>query len=343
MDILLASLKQSLIVTAFVFAMLMFVDYVNVLTRGRMTSAIKGGRFRQYIVASFLGATPGCLGAFMNVSFYVHGLMSFGAIVGGMVATSGDEAFVMLAMFPGKAILMFISLFILGIILAWVTDIIAPILRIKPCQECELSQIHTEEIFRFFDRDNILGHFRKLSLARFVLMILLITFLYGIASGIIGPEGWSWERVTLIALLSLSLFIVAIVPDHYLEEHIWTHIAKEHLWRIFLWSFFAILIIDIGFRYWNLEVFVKGHMMWVLLLACLVAIIPESGPHLIFVMMFSKGLIPFSVLLASSIVQDGHGMLPLLSYTVRDSMLIKLFNLIFGLIIGLILYMLERL
>jgi hypothetical protein len=330
-------------ITVFVFAMLMLVDYVNVLSRGKMTSAIRGGRLRQYVVSSFLGATPGCLGAFMNVSFYVHGLMSFGAIVGGMIATSGDEAFVMLAMFPSKAILLFGILFVLGIILAWVADGVASILKLEPCQECQLSQVHEGIVCHFFDTDDIMGHFRKLSLARFVLLLLLIIFLYGIASGFIGTEDWDWKRVTFVALLSLTLFIVVTVPDHYLEEHIWTHIAKEHLWRIFLWSFFAILIIDIGFRYWDLETFVKGHMVWVLLIASLVAVIPDSGPHLIFVVMFSKGLIPFSVLLASSIIQDGHGMLPLLSYTVRDSILVKLFNLFFGLSIGIILYLIEGL
>jgi len=338
MDILLESLKHSLMITVFVFAMLMLVDYFNVLSRGRMTSAIRGGRFRQYVVASFLGATPGCLGAFMNVSFYVHGLMSFGAIAGGMIATSGDEAFVMLAMFPGKAVLLFGILFVSGIILAWVADRVASILKIEPSRECQLVQIHKEEICHFFERDEILGHFRKLSLARFVLLILLVTFLYGIASGIIGPEDWDWKRVTFIVLISVSLSIVVTAPEHYLEEHIWNHIAKKHLWRIFLWSFFAILIIGIGFRYWNLEAFVKGHMMWVLLIASLVAVIPESGPHLVFVVMFAKGLVPFSVILASSMIQDGHGMLPLLSYSVRDSALIKVFNLVFGLIVGAILY-----
>ena len=341
MDILSASFKHSLMITVFVFVMLMLVDYINVLTKGRMSTAIRGGRFRQYTVASLLGATPGCLGAFMNVSFYVHGLMSFGAIVGGMIATSGDEAFVMLAMFPGKAVLLFATLFVLGIVLAWVTDRIAPILKIEPCQECQLSQAYSEETCRCFDKGGLLNHFRRLSLARFVLLVLLITFLYGIASGIIGPEYWDWKRITFITLLSLSLFVVATVPEHYLEEHVWTHIAKKHLWRIFLWSFFAILIIDVGFRYWNLEAFVKGHMMWLILIASLVAVIPESGPHLIFAVMFSKGLIPFSVILASSIIQDGHGMLPLLSYSVRDSMLIKLFNLVFGLTIGVALYLIE--
>ena len=343
MDVLVGSFKHSLMITAFVFVMVMLVDYLNVLTRGKMSAAIRGGHFRQYVVASFLGATPGCLGAFMNVSFYVHGLMSFGAIVGGMIATSGDEAFVMLAMFPGKAILLFALLFVLGIALAWVTDRIASILRIEPCEECQLSQMYSEETCRCFDRGSLLEHFRKLSLARFVLLILLITFLYGIASGTIGTDTWDWKKITFIVLLSLSLFIVTTVPEHYLEEHIWNHIAKKHLWRIFLWSFFAILIINIGFRHWDLETFVRGHMMWVLLIASLVAVIPESWPHLIFTVMFARGFIPFSVILASSIIQDGHGMLPLLSYTVRDSILIKLFNLAFGLIIGTILYLIEGL
>ena len=64
-----------------------------------------------------------------------------------------------------------------------------------------------------------------------------------------------------------------------------------------------------------------------------------NNEQLVFTVMFARGLIPFSVILASSIIQDGHGMLPLLSYTVGDSMLIKLFNLAFGLTIGAALYL----
>ena len=95
------------------------------------------------------------------------------------------------------------------------------------------------------------------------------------------------------------------------------------------------LFIEAGFHYWNLEGFVAGDIGWILLISALVGLIPESGPHMVFVMMYASGLIPFSVLLTSSIVQDGHGMLPLLSYTVRDSILIKIFNLVFTLVIGL--------
>ena len=113
------------------------------------------------------------------------------------------------------------------------------------------------------------------------------------------------------------------------------------MWKVFLWTFFALLFIEVGLHYWNLEEFVKENMGLILLISALAGIIPELGPHMVFVMMYASGLVPFSVLLTSSIIQDGHGMLPLLSYTVRDSILIKIFNLLFGLGIGSSLFILA--
>ena len=132
--------------------------------------------------------------------------------------------------------------------------------------------------------------------------------------------------------------MIATASPHYLKEHIWSHIVKEHLWRVFLWTLFALLFINIGFGYGNLAQFTKSHLAWVLVISAALGMIPESGPHLIFVMMFANGIIPFSVLLTSSFVQDGHGILPLFSYTVKDSLIIKLFKFVFGLSVGLALY-----
>lgn len=75
-----------------------------------------------------------------------------------------------------------------------------------------------------------------------------------------------------------------------------------------------------------------------LLLAAVLGIIPESGPHLVFVTLFAKGLVPFSVLFVSSFVQDGHGLLPLLSYSWRDTLALKAVNLGFGLSLGALLF-----
>jgi hypothetical protein len=60
------------------------------------------------------------------------------------------------------------------------------------------------------------------------------------------------------------------------------------------------------------------------------------APQFIFVFMFSEGLIPIGVLVTSAIVQNGHALIPLLSYCIRDTIIIKAFNTAFGLIIAAI-------
>jgi len=70
--------------------------------------------------------------------------------------------------------------------------------------------------------------------------------------------------------------------------------------------------------------------------ALLVGLIPESGPHMVFISLFMAGTIPFSILLANSIVQDGHGGLPLLAESKRSFLYMKIINIIVGLIVGII-------
>jgi len=338
--------KHALMISFFVFVMMLLVDFIEMASKGRMSGIIKGGPWRQYTLASFLGATPGCLGAFMNVSLYVHGMISFGAIVGGMIATSGDEAFVMLAQFPGTALALFGLLFVFGIVFAWISDRIIPILGITTCESC--IDAHCEEclpgtdiqekIGDIFRPTNLLGNIQSLSFNRVLLLVLITSFLILITTGTRGPTTWDWKRITFISLSICTLYIIMVCPEHYLESHIWGHIIKKHLSRIFLWTLGSLLFVHWGLALWNLDRFIHEHMLWVLLIGALMGIIPESGPHLIFVMMYAQGLIPFSVLFTTSFVQDGHGMLPLLSYSLKDSVLIKVFNLTFGLAVGGILY-----
>jgi len=68
-------------------------------------------------------------------------------------------------------------------------------------------------------------------------------------------------------------------------------------------------------------------------------LIPESGPHMVFVTMFAEGTILFGILLASSVVQDGHGMLPLLAESKRSFISVKIVNFAVGLIVGFLCYL----
>jgi len=273
-DIILDTLLESIGISLLVLLMMIIVDLINVKSKGKLQVILQASKkWKQYIVGSLLGSVPGCVGSFAGVSLYMHGIISYGTIAGLMIATSGDEAFVMLAMFPKTAVIIFIILFVIGVFSGRIIDYLVLRFNIPHSLDCKTEQIHKDE--RNY--------------------------------------------------------------KHYLKEHIWHHLIKEHVWKIFLWTFGALLIIDISTNYLNLGSLANEYVWVVLLLSVLIGVSPDSGPHLIFVSLFAQGIIPFSILLSSSIVQDGHGLLPLLSFSVKDTISIKLFNVAVGLIIGSIL------
>jgi hypothetical protein len=263
-------------VVLLVFVMMVLVDLLNVWSKGRIAVLLRGPRpWRQYFISPIVAAFPGCVGAFSVVSLYMHGMISFGALTGAMVAASGDEAFVMLALFPENAVLLFALLAILGIAWGWLTDVLVRRFRITTCKDCPEETLHESE------------------------------------KGL----------------------------RHYVQHHLWGHIVRRHLWRTALWTFGALIVVELGSHYTDLPAFASQYPLVLLVVAALLGLIPESGPHLIVVTLFANQLVPFSVLLTSSIVQDGHGMLPMLAHSVRASVVLKAFNLTFGLCIGLIAFM----
>ena len=71
-----------------------------------------------------------------------------------------------------------------------------------------------------------------------------------------------------------------------------------------------------------------------ILLATAIGIIPESGPHMIFVTLYAAGVVPMPVLLASCISQDGHASIPLLAESKRSFIWAKLINCAVALLVG---------
>ena len=334
-------LKQSIMITGFVFVMMLVIEYVNVQTNGIWQKNISGNRWKQYLLAAFLGAIPGCLGAFTAVALFSHRLISFGAIVTAMIATSGDEAFVIFAMFPQKALLLTLVLFGVGIFAGYITDKI-------PLSEKFLNKfaenefpLHAEEQCKCFQKDKFLQSLLKPSIFRVIITIIVLSLLIAVGTGMLAGDSETWIKITLLLVVSFSLFVVISVPDHFLKEHLWDHIIKIHLLRIFLWTFGTLLALHFLTNFIDIQSWMTENMLIILVIAVLVGIVPESGPHLIFVTLFVQGSIPFSILLASSISQDGHGMLPLLAESKRGFIAVKLMNIIFAFITGIIGYFLN--
>ncbi|GET28527.1 putative manganese transporter [Prolixibacter sp. SD074] len=325
---------KSIMISGFVFIMMVMIEYINVQSKGVWQKHLTGNKWKQYIIAGLLGALPGCLGAFTMVALFSHQLVSFGALVTTMIATSGDEAFVMFAMFPMQAAILTIILLVVGILAGYLTDKFyhpKNLLNKMPRHNLEL---HDEEQCKCFQKNIFWSNILHPSLHRLSVAIGIIALMIGLATGVLSGKAEMWVKFTLMFTFAFALFIVVTVPDHFLKEHIWNHIIKVHLPRIFLWVFGVLLLMHFLTLYIDVEDWISNNMFVVLLIAVLIGIIPESGPHLVFVTLFAAGTIPFSVLLASSISQDGHGMLPLLAESKKGFVAVKIINMIYALVVG---------
>lgn len=335
-NLLLEVIKQSLIITCFVFIMMLLIEYVNVQTQGSWQASLKKNKFSQYLITAFLGATPGCLGAFSVVALYSHKTVSFGALVTAMIVTSGDEAFVMFSLFPLKALWLTLTLLGIGLIVGYLTDLIFTKKEFMSNKLMHDLDLHKDKECQCFPSGKVWKQLKSITFQRALLLGTILLLLFAIIFDSFKTNELNWIKITFLVSAIFALFVVLTVPEHFLEAHLWEHIFKKHLPRIFFWTLGALLVIQLLTQYLDLEVWIKSNYIVVLIVAVLVGIIPESGPHMIFVTLFAQGSIPFSILLASSIVQDGHGTLPLLAVSKRGFIMLKIINVIIGFVIGVI-------
>ena len=144
-----------------------------------------------------------------------------------------------------------------------------------------------------------------------------------------------WIRIILIVLFVAILIIVIVAEEHFLEEHLWQHVIKVHLPKIFFWTFGVILCLTILNNYVNIHDLIDSKPFIVLLIAILIGLIPQSGPHLIFLILFANGDLPLGIFLANCIVQDGHGALPLLAESRKAFFVSKAIKIGIAVLIGM--------
>ena len=221
--------KHAIVITGFVFVMMLVIEYINVQTKGLWQKNLSGNSWKTYLLAAVLGALPGCLGAFTAVALFSHRLITFGAIVTTMIATSGDEAFVMFAMMPQKAFILTGIIVLVGILAGWLTDKFYDASGLlNKLDENELP-LHLEEKCDCFQKDKFFEFVLRPSAARLAMAIVILFLVLGVIFSMLAGEEATWTKATLVITFLVSLFIVMSVPDHFLKEHLWNHIVKVHI------------------------------------------------------------------------------------------------------------------
>lgn len=235
---------------------------------------VTGKKWQQYLFATILGMLPGCLGSYTVVALFSHKLVSVGALMATMIATSGDEAFVMLAEFPEKAILLFVLLGAIGFVIGIITDkFISSRIFSDEIHENDLP-VHNHDNCNNNKAAEFKYNLFHPSLKRIgilliisILIILLIIFSNNIES---------WLVYTIIGLVIVGFAIILSVPQHFIKEHIWEHIIKVHIPKIFLWTFASLLIVSLLLQYYDINKFVSDNPLYFMLIAVLIGLIPQS-------------------------------------------------------------------
>lgn len=347
-------ISQTIMITTFVMVMMMLIEFLNVKYRGKWAKRLQNKPFVQIFLAALLGIIPGCLGAYTVVSLYAHEMIRFSALVTAMIATSGDEAFVMFSMMPEQAIILTAILFLISIAVGIILLLFGKRFEFF-CVAPGHMVLHQHEIDAHQHSSiSIIQNLKNISFVRAVLIFGTLVFLFGMITGLIHHEHLDistlsgaqphqheeghihidWLQITYYVVMGLALYIFLTSSDHFLEDHLWGHVIKKHFLKIAAWTFGAMLFIAIMSQFYSLNAWMSENIWWVLVLAVLIGVLPESGPHIVFVIMFFQGLIPFSILLASSIVQDGHGALPLLAESRKSFFTMKAINILIGFIAG---------
>ena len=373
---LLEVLRNAVLITGLVLIMMLMIEYCNIGSHGSLFARLKSSGINQVLIGTLLGLVPGCIGGFAAVSLFTHKLLSFGALTAMMIASSGDEAFVMLATMPLKALLLFAILGALAIVTGLVCD--RYLFKEQNFAFCpdgyEIHKEHDSSIASPFRLSSYKDALRRPSRERLLLLAGIALFVVALLSGFAGHDHAGHEHAghdhavhqeslqeiieerhlstftlhlldeewmnCLFAIMSIvTLLFTATAKEHFIKEHLWHHVIKRHLLSIFLWTLGGLAVCQIGVQYLNIEEWVSSNMIFVILLAVAVGIIPESGPHLVFVTLYLNGIVPFSVLLANSISQDGHTALPLLASSRKTFLKAKAVNIIIGAVVGILLYL----
>lgn len=345
-------LVQTIKITVFVLVMMMILEYITVQTKARWTEKLKKSKIGQIFLAAVLGLIPGCMGTFAAVSMYIHRSIGFAALVTALIATSGDEAFLMFSMIPSQAFI------IMGVIatVAIVTGLVLQAFMKNPFPVNlggkHFMYHHKQAECACFEPEKIPSFYKKIRWERLTLILAGLAFAGLLIFGPAGHEhahaltahnhthvheqdtSWGWERITFLATVTVGLLITLTVPNHFVKEHLWGHVIKKHFLKIFLWTTVAFVALHFLNEQMDIRQWIADNVYYIMLVAVLAGIIPESGPHIVFISLFMGGVVPLSVLVANSIVQDGHGSLPLLAESGKSFLLAKAVNLIVGLAVG---------
>jgi hypothetical protein len=311
------------------FTLFIFIG-MDALTKFNIPYVLDKTKKFHVIMASLLGALPGCGGAIVVVTQYIQGRISFGSLVAVLTATMGDAAFLLLAAEPFTGLFIFALGASVGALTGYIVD-----------------KIHGESYLQGNSKLKVeFEKLRKTFVSKFNIFWTLI-FLPGFVIGIFVafqqdldqilkiPEGFSLVASLGLAGAMLSIFMWSLNPLS--DFQCSTDRTRNLLSRVVdttnfvtTWVICGFLVFEI-FMYitsYDLKTFFDIWLPFVPMMAIFFGFLPGCGPQIVVTTFYLNGFIPLSAEIGNAISNDGDALFPAIALAPKAAVIATLYSAI---------------
>lgn len=335
-------------VSTYVALTLAIYHYVSRWVNGtnRFVVAFHQSRQVQVLIASLLGALPGCGGAIVVTTQFVSGKVGFGSLVAVLTATMGDAAFLLLASQP----LTGLGVIGVGIVTGCVTGLVVNALHrddfMRPKQEkLPESVSHAPDTPLAQTALNLQGTFWKWLLVPASLVAFAQSFQIDINAQLGFPELTIEWLGALLAVVSMLLWALTRELDTYQDAvsedcktrqaHPLQKAAQDTNF-VSAWVILAFLAFELAHHFTGWEVSQEWQHwgVWMPAVGILVGMLPGCGPQILITSLYLAGSVPLSTQLSNAISNDGDALFPAIALAPKAALFATLYTAIPAIVVG---------
>ena len=311
------------------FTLFIFIG-MDALTRFNISYILDKTKKFHVVMASLLGALPGCGGAIVVVTQYIQGRISFGSLVAVLTATMGDAAFLLLAAEPFTGLFIFGLGAVVGTISGYIVD---KIHGENYLQGNSKLKVEFEKISKtFISKFNI---FWTLVFIPGFIIGLFVAFQQDVDQILGSPKGLNITHSIGAVGAILCIFMWSLNPLS--DFQCSTDRSRNLLSRVVdttnfvtTWVICGFLTFEIFmyFTEYDLKIIFEIWLPFVPLMAIFFGLLPGCGPQIVVTTFYLNGLIPLSAEIGNAISNDGDALFPAIALAPKAAIIATLYSTI---------------
>ena len=311
------------------FTLFIFIG-MDALTRFNISYILDKTKKFHVLMASLLGALPGCGGAIVVVTQYIQGRISFGSLVAVLTATMGDAAFLLLAAEPFTGMFIFGLGAVVGTISGYIVD---KIHGENYLQGNSKLKVEFEKISKtFISKFNI---FWTLVFIPGFIIGLFVAFQQDVDQILGSPKGLNITHSIGAVGAILCIFMWSLNPLS--DFQCSTDRSRNLLSRVVdttnfvtTWVICGFLTFEIFmyFTEYDLKIIFEIWLPFVPLMAIFFGLLPGCGPQIVVTTFYLNGLIPLSAEIGNAISNDGDALFPAIALAPKAAIIATLYSTI---------------